>query len=93
METNRYNTSRKPSLDADEAIAEPQEIRELHSLVRELVPGARRRFRPIRTEGPRQSKPNDRRQISGVRVFRKVVLLAGRADGASRRYGHDNATR
>ncbi len=51
VETNRHNTAREPSLVRDEVIAEPDEIRDLYNLVRDLVPRARRRFRAIRTSG------------------------------------------
>ena len=50
-EINANNTSREPTLVRDEAIAEEAEIRELHTLVEGVLPGARRRFRSIRTSG------------------------------------------
>ncbi len=51
MEVNNNNASREPALERDETIADGAEIRELHSIMQEVLPRQRRRFRMIRTSG------------------------------------------
>jgi len=51
MELNAHNTTREPALAAQEAIIEAGEVRELHALMKEAMPAARRRFRSVRTSG------------------------------------------
>ena len=51
VEVNSHNARREPTLERDEAIADGAEIRELHSLMRDVLPRERRRFRMIRTSG------------------------------------------
>ncbi len=51
MDITGENASREPSLEQDEAIADPAEVRELYALMREVVPKGRARFRMIRTSG------------------------------------------
>jgi len=50
-EINANNLSRDPSLDARETITDPGEVCELHGLLREALPEARRHFHGIRTSG------------------------------------------
>jgi MoaA/NifB/PqqE/SkfB family radical SAM enzyme len=51
MEVNNNNASREPALERDETIADAAEIRELHSIMQEVLPRQRRHFRMIRTSG------------------------------------------
>ena len=51
VEVNSHNARREPTLEREEAIADAAEIRELHSLMQDLLPRERRRFRMIRTSG------------------------------------------
>ena len=51
VEINGQNTSREPTLVADEVIAENGEVRELHGMMQGLLPKARKRFRMLRTSG------------------------------------------
>jgi MoaA/NifB/PqqE/SkfB family radical SAM enzyme len=51
IEINSRNTEREPSLVRDELITDPVEIRELHTLLLEVLPKQRLRFRMIRTSG------------------------------------------
>lgn len=51
MEVNANNTTREPQLEAEESIADPAEVRELHALIGRVLPEARRRFRSIRISG------------------------------------------
>jgi MoaA/NifB/PqqE/SkfB family radical SAM enzyme len=48
---NQHNTSREPTLERDEVIADEAEVRELYALLQDLLPRARQRFRMIRTTG------------------------------------------
>ena len=48
---NGENTSREPALVRNELIADGDEVRELHSLMRHLMPRERPRFHMIRTSG------------------------------------------
>lgn len=51
VEINPENTRRNPSLERDEAIVSPAEVRELHAIIREALASERSRFRMIRVSG------------------------------------------
>jgi MoaA/NifB/PqqE/SkfB family radical SAM enzyme len=51
VEINRSNTAREPLLAKQETIASPADVAELHSLLRECLPRARRHFRQVRVSG------------------------------------------
>ncbi len=51
MEINAENAAREPSLNEDESIRSPAEVLELHALLRDALPEARRHFRAVRTSG------------------------------------------
>ena len=51
MEVNNHNAGREPALERDETIADAAEIRELHAIMKEVLPRNRRRFRMVRTSG------------------------------------------
>lgn len=51
VEINGQNTSREPTLVTDEVITETAEVRELHRMMQDLLPTARKRFRMLRTSG------------------------------------------
>ena len=51
MELSAPNTARHPTLAADEAIADPGEVAELHAMLREVLPHYQRHFRTVRVSG------------------------------------------
>jgi MoaA/NifB/PqqE/SkfB family radical SAM enzyme len=50
-EINAENSSREPTLVRDEVISETAEVLQLYTLLRRLLPAARRHFRAVRTSG------------------------------------------
>jgi MoaA/NifB/PqqE/SkfB family radical SAM enzyme len=50
-EINANNLERDPSIDARETIVDRAEVEDLHSLLREALPDARRHLRAVRTSG------------------------------------------
>ena len=50
-EINRENSSREPTLERDEAIADGAEVREVYQVLQRLLPLGRRFFRAVRTSG------------------------------------------
>ncbi len=51
VEINEENSGRFPMLERDEVIKDRREVEELHSLLRDLIPRERQRFRMIRVSG------------------------------------------
>jgi hypothetical protein len=51
MELSSENTSRVPSLEADEAIADRREVEELHAILRNVLPRFQKSFRTVRVSG------------------------------------------
>lgn len=51
MELSKENTERVPGLAAEESIADPGEVKELHAILREMVPRFRQSFRALRVSG------------------------------------------
>jgi len=51
VEINHQNSTREPTLIADEVVARPDEVRELHAILSAVLPAARTAFRMVRLSG------------------------------------------